>query len=119
MRTLPSIFPRRSLKAKKFGGYCLSMTNMHSDDLTGSQLKAWRESHGLTHTTTRGANEGDANDNSELGGRLGLVPTTASMAASVWDARLKQENPFRGPVTLTTRTGRCSSILTALDVALP
>lgn len=35
----------------------------------------------------------------------GVVPTAACMAASIWDARLKQEDPFRGPVTLIYADG--------------
>ena len=34
-----------------------------------------------------------------------VVPMAASMAAEVWDGRLKQENPLRGPVTLIYADG--------------
>jgi len=81
------------------------MTNMHSSDLTGSQFKVWRESHGLTQNQLAERMKVTRTTIQNWEAASGFVPTAASMAASVWDARLKQENPFRGPVTLIYADG--------------
>jgi DNA-binding XRE family transcriptional regulator len=105
MRRNRAFFLPSVLKAKYFGLIYIRMTSIHSSSLTGSQFKAWRESHGLTQNQIAERMRVTRTTIQNWEAASGLVPLAASMAASVWDARLKQEDPFRGPVTLIYADG--------------
>lgn len=88
-----------------FGFKLYLMTTFADKDMTGSQFKAWRESHGLTQIQIAEKFKVTRTTIQNWEATPGLIPPLASMAASIWDARMRQENPLLGPVTLIYSDG--------------
>jgi DNA-binding XRE family transcriptional regulator len=75
--------------------------------MNGGEFKAWRERMGLTQENVAqkfGVSRTTV-QNWEGGGGLSPVSQTVEMGCQIWEARLKQENPNLGPVTLVYSDG--------------
>jgi DNA-binding XRE family transcriptional regulator len=81
------------------------MTKYGDLGMTGSQFKAWRESHRLTQTQIAERFKVTRTTIQNWEAAPGFIPPLASIAASVWDARMRQEDPLLGPVTLVYSDG--------------
>lgn len=73
--------------------------------MIGSQFKSWRESRGLTQQQTADRFKVTRTTIQNWEASPNPLPQMAEMAVEIWDARLKQENPSLGPVTLIYSDG--------------
>ena len=72
--------------------------------MNGSDFRRWRTSYGLSQQEL-GDKMGVTHDIQNWEAQVGELSTIAANGVKIWDRRLRQEEPLRGPVTLIYADG--------------
>jgi hypothetical protein len=96
-----AFFPSKA----KYIGYNTFRCQEVWSKMQGQEFKAWRERLGLTQQQIAERFKVTRTTIQNWEGSATPVPAAVDMSCAVWEARLKQENPDLGPVTLVYSDG--------------